>query len=99
MFCTSHSKYLFIALLATVATNTFALKPLSCEVQLLLNGTAALLRDQGKSQSEAQKIMTDAGDLTKKEIQTVLHNVYVSGKGKTPDQIKDAAFQRCRNTR
>lgn len=73
--------------------------PLSCNMQMLLNGTTALFRDQGIARKDAKIANTPDTDLTKKEIKTILDRVYVTGKNQTPDQIKDDVYRRCENGR
>lgn len=73
--------------------------PLSCNMQMLLTGTTALLRDQGTSRKDARIANDPDTDLTKKEIKTILDRVYVAGKNQTPDQIKDDVYRRCQNGR
>lgn len=69
--------------------------PLSCNMQMLLNGMTAMQRDQGVSRKDAKIANTPDTDLTKQEIKTVLDRIYVKGKNQTPDQIKNDVYRRC----
>ena len=72
---------------------------LSCEMQMLLNGMAAMQRDQGVSR-QANTLSTNRDtDLTKREIKEILDRVYVEKKDKTPDEIKDAVYRVCKSGR
>lgn len=71
--------------------------PLSCKMQMLLTGMAALERDRGIARKDATIANTPDTDLTKQEIKTILDRVYVKGKSQTPDQIKDDVYRKCAN--
>lgn len=70
--------------------------PLSCDVQTLLIGMTALSRDSGVPRSKSLVALNKEGELTKAEVKFIVDKVYVEGVGKTPDQIKDAVFKRCK---
>ena len=73
--------------------------PLSCGMQMMLTGMTALHRDKGVPREGAPIVTSKTGELTQKEIKTILDRVYVSGKNQTPDQIKDDVYKRCENGR
>lgn len=91
-----------IFLVAGIACSRVSLAapaPLSCEMQMLLNGMAAMQRDQGVSR-QANTLSTHRDtDLTKREIKEILDRVYVEKKDKTPDEIKDAVYRVCKSGR
>lgn len=73
--------------------------PLSCNMQMMLNGIVALNRDTGRSRNSAEIAISKEGELTKKEIKTILDRVYIVGKNQSPDEIKDAVYRACQNGR
>jgi hypothetical protein len=90
---------LLLAGIACSGVSLAAPAPLSCKMQMLLNGMAAMQRDQGVSR-QANTLSTDRDtDLTKKEIKEILDRVYIEKKNKTPDEIKNAVYRACENGR
>lgn len=96
----------FLAISVTVVALSYgvireaqAQAPLSCKMQMLLNGMAALERDRGISRQRNTIDNTSDTDLTKHEIKTILDRVYVKGHNQTPDQIKDDVYKRCQSGR
>ena len=73
--------------------------PLSCEVQMLLNGLAAMQRDQGVSRTQNRLSTNKDTDLTPRETKEILDRVYVSKKDRTPDEIKNEVYERCTEKR
>ena len=73
-----------------------AQKPLSCEMQTLLIGLSATQRDIGITREESTLAKNKDGELTRAEVKFILDTVYVRGVGKTPDEIKDAFYAKCR---
>ena len=73
--------------------------PLSCEMESLLNGFAAMQRDQGVSRIHTELSKNPDGELTKREITEILDRVYIHQKARTPDQIKDAVYAACKKRR
>lgn len=69
--------------------------PLSCKMQMLLNGLVAMERDRGVARKDVSLANMPDPDLTKREIKTILDRVYGQGKNQTPDQIKDDVYWRC----
>ncbi len=74
-------------------------KPLSCEVLTLLVGVTALGRDAGIKMDESTIAKNSENELTKAEVKFILNKVYIEGKGRSPDEIKDAVYERCKNGR
>lgn len=71
--------------------------PLSCNMQMMLTGMAALRRDQGVARQDTEIGKNKDSELTKKEVKTILDRVYIEGKNQTPDQIKDDVYRKCKN--
>lgn len=88
-----------VALSCGVVSKAQAQAPLSCKMQMLLNGMAALERDRGISRERNTIDNTPDTDLTKREIKTILDRVYVKGQNQTPDQITDDVYKRCQSGR
>ena len=85
-----------IALLLFTGANPIrAQTPLSCDMQMLLHGVAAIARDQGKSREEITKALQAGGDVTGSEIRLIIKNVFVNGKNMTPDEIKEGIYANC----
>ena len=88
-----------IAGIACSKVSLAAPAPLSCEMQMILNGMAAMQRDQGVSR-QANTLSTNRDtDLTKRETKEILDRVYIDKKNNTPDEIKDAVYRACKNGR
>lgn len=86
-----------ILIMSLLPTATHAAPPpLSCEMESLLNGLAAMQRDQGVSRKDNALIKNPDDELTKQEIKEILDRVYLHQKSKTPDQIKDAVYAACK---
>lgn len=85
------------AVLGSVMSSALAAQaPLSCDVQTLLVGATAMSRDVGVPRTKTVAALNKEGELTKAEVKFILDKVYVEGVGKTPDQIKDAVYKRCK---
>lgn len=84
-------------MITTPCTSSLAQKPLSCEVQVLLNGLTAMQRDQGIKRSKTAVARNTDGDLSAQEIKEILDRVYIHQKTRSPDQIKDDVYHRCLN--
>ena len=76
-----------------------AQKPLSCEMQMMLNGLTAWERDQGVSRTQGVVARNTDGELTQQEIKQILDRVYVHQRSRTPDQIKDEVYRKCQGNR
>ncbi|MBK6999036.1 MAG: hypothetical protein IPH35_03345 [Rhodoferax sp.] len=98
-----------VAVLSYLFTSAFCLSvtsgsmaaptPLSCNMQMMLHGMAAMERDRGVSRKNNTLANTADSDLTKMEIKDILDRVYIAGKSLTPDQIKDSVYGNCQNGR
>lgn len=96
---TTTASIIFLAGIAYSQTPMAAPPPLSCEMQMMLNGLTALQRDQGVSRQANVLATNKDTDLTKREIKEILDRVYITQKIKTPDEIKDAVYRTCKNGR
>ena len=97
-------KTLILLASTSVVINNFnaahaAPAPLSCEMQMLINGLVAMERDRGISRQANSLNTSLADDLTKREVKEILDRVYIHRKNSTPDQIKDSVYKSCQNAR
>ena len=79
----------------TISKSSYAIQPLSCQMFTLLSVTTAMLRDQGKSKEEVRAVLNQGGDLTKKEINTILDLVFVKFKNRSPNEIERISVSAC----
>lgn len=66
-------------------------------MQMLLNGLAAMQRDQGVARHANTLTTNRDSDLTKTEIKEILDRVYTTKRNATPDEIKNAVYRDCLN--
>lgn len=78
--------------------------PLSCDMRMRLNEIVAKSRDIGMSRkrleatmNKEEATMNKEDKLTKIEKKTIFDRVYIEGKNKSPDEIKDAVYKACKN--
>ena len=87
-------RFVLHAICAIMSSSAFG-APLSCEVQMMLNGLSALRRDQGEPRTKSV-LLKPVNELTKQEAKEILDRVYITMKNRTPDQIKDAVYAACK---
>jgi hypothetical protein len=75
------------------------LAPLSCKMQGLLSGTAAMERDQGVPRSKSKLANDPNSDLTKREIKTILDSVHITHKNVAPSELAGLVFRECQSGR
>lgn len=70
--------------------------PLSCEMKETLVVLSAKMRDAGKTRAEVQKVMLDAGDVTRDEVRAVLNVSFNEGmKNIDPEKMGRIAYDVC----
>jgi len=85
----------FAASLLFFSPVSYAKKPLSCQMFAMLAETSAMLRDQGRTESEVKAILKQGGDLTNKEIQALLETTFKLFKSSPPSEISKIVLAAC----
>lgn len=102
--------FVFIYFIFVCGENLYAqqkLRPISCKLQMLHNGNAALVRGDITKKTAAEikssrysykyfiRNLEGGNEITDEEIEEILDRVYVKEINKTTDEIKDNVYRSC----
>ena len=89
---------LTLLLMFSVLLGTAFAAPLSCQIRGGLAESVSVLRDQGRSRKDVEKILREAGDLTREELRALLNFVYTPAlRNISPSKMGEIAFDVCKS--